>query len=154
MLWVSCVGLPRICPGLTQQLSSPGRSAVGGAHWACWARHRLHLSVWSSTFKEARPGCGTWWQQHSKKTSSNAQALSWYLHISHWSESHTQARVTVEDVVTRRCDSLQATNVTSNHSASLMGLSLILLPIHLTLESCYSLTKFLSYLLHILSFKS
>lgn len=63
-------------------------------------------------------------------------------------------RVTAEGMDTRTCDSLQASSVTDDHSGSLIELSLILLPIRLTLESCYSLTKLLSYLLHVLSFKS
>ena len=55
-----------------------------------------------------------------------------------------------EGVGTRKYDSMQVINVTNSHRSSLRGLLLLLLPILLMLESCYSFKKFLFYLFHIL----
>lgn len=142
--------------GWLVQLHSPGG--------ASWGQNSLEPPgpwtgqiSWSFIFVETRPGFFTWCQELSEKASPNRQAVinslpASHLLMSHWPKSHTQKPELVwKGVDTGRSDSLQAMNVTIYDSSSLMGL-LLLLPILLILEACYSLMKFPSYLLHILSF--
>lgn len=147
---MSCVVLLLIWCGLTR-----AAAFTWGVSWgpeltqACWALNRPDLPMWSLIFTETRPGFFTWWQEHSKKASSNVQAvinplLASHLLTSHWPKSHTHTHkpeLLWKGVDTGRGDSLQAINVTIYYSGSLMG-PLLLLPILLILEACYSLTKF------------
>lgn len=101
---MSCVVLLLIWCGLTR-----AAAFTWGVSWgpeltqACWALNRPDLPMWSLIFTETRPGFFTWWQEHSKKASSNVQAvinplLASHLLTSHWpkSHTHTQTRVTME----------------------------------------------------------
>lgn len=75
------------------------------------------------------------------------QLSTLYLHhicLRPTGQSHTHTHkpeLLWKGVDTGRGDSLQAINVTIYYSGSLMG-PLLLLPILLILEACYSLTKF------------
>lgn len=157
ILRVSCVVLVLIWCGLARAAAFTWGGQLGAELTrASWALHRPDLPMWSFIFLETRPGFYTWWQELSKKASSNGQAVinslpASHLLMSHWPKSHTQKPELVwKGVDTGRSDSLQAMNVTIYNSSSLIGL--LLLPILLIPEACYSLTKFPSYLLHILAF--
>lgn len=129
---------------LTLQLHSPGRLALAEFPWAQQALNRLDVSIWPFIFGrlEEASSMGTVAFQEGQNLSSV------YLHhmcLRPTGQSESDTYISQSHCVR---DSLQTINV-----VFLIGLLLILtsLAILLILE-CYSLTKFISYLLHILSF--